>query len=202
MEIPVRYEIDTEKFDVEFDNVKKIHVAVDKKTGEKTNISVLGILLQMGVLKSAEESQWMKEKVNLIFKRLDSIESKLGMPAKRPQTIDDEERPKRPVKEAIEEDDDEEPAKPLIQRQKKPAEKREERKRDMDILDEIEDEADRVLSKEEGTEKPAPKSTGKDIKKEIMERVLESTMDEGKKEKKSPNSKKESEEEIDNWMEI
>jgi hypothetical protein len=208
MEIPKYYELDTENFDLIFDNKKKIHIAVNKKTGEETNISVLGILLQMGVLKSAKESEIAK--IDKILEKLKSIQARVGIKVDN-FTVQEKPKPKmvkeaeeistepakkeKPIEEEVEERLEkiikEEPAK-----EKKPKEK--------DLLEEIEDESDRILSKEARPESPIKKSIGKGIKKEIMESVLEKTMnEEDKKENQSsPDVKKESEEEIDNWMEI
>jgi hypothetical protein len=206
MEIPKYYEIDTENFEITFDNTKKVHVAKNRKTGEETNINVLGILMQMGILKPGSEKDSTRVKVDQVLKRLESIESRVGIAPQKIQAKPEvKEKPQRLIKEVDEmheaedeQEDSEEPEEEPPKR-KPPSKKQDSGK---DILDEIEEETDRVLSKEERPDKSFMKSTGKDIKKEIMESVLEKTMSEDKKEKEKPNIKKESEEEIDNWFEI
>lgn len=221
MQIPKYYEIDEETFKVEFDNSKKVHVAVNKKTGEKTNISVLGVLMQMGILKPGNDSDITSVKLDSISKRLENIESKVGVKptgVKKETTLKDviEKKPeKKLVKEVeyLEKMKPEKKEEPKPEKKEKPIEipvdeheelptETREKPTQKDILDEIEEETDRVLSKDQGIQQPTKKSTGKDIKKEIMESVLEKTVNENKKENQPPDVKKESEEEIDNWMEI
>jgi hypothetical protein len=72
MDIPKKFKINTEDFKIYFDNTKKTHVAENIETGEKTNIGVLGILMQMGIVQPLEDKS-----VDKVSERLDNIERKI-----------------------------------------------------------------------------------------------------------------------------
>jgi len=76
MEIPTKFKINTEDFKIFFDNKKKTHVCENLDTGEKTNIGVLGIFLQMGILKSIEDRK-TDDRINLLSKKIEGLESKI-----------------------------------------------------------------------------------------------------------------------------
>jgi chromosome segregation ATPase len=120
MKIPTKFRINTEDFKIYFDNKKKTHVCENVETGEKTNIGVLGILMQMGILKPVEErteesikslSERLNEleaKVNDIMKNIDGIVVKKEEVEERVEKIEEEkteekveEKPKSEIKERI-----------------------------------------------------------------------------------------------------
>jgi len=74
-----KFEVDTENFEVYFDNDKKIHVCKDKMTGEETSLKSIGILMQMGVLKPLNEKtpSDLNKKLVGLSGRLDSLEGKI-----------------------------------------------------------------------------------------------------------------------------
>lgn len=72
MDIPKKFKINTEDFKIYFDNNKKTHVAENIETGEKTNIGVIGLLMQMGIVQSLEDKS-----VDRVSERLDTIERKI-----------------------------------------------------------------------------------------------------------------------------
>ncbi len=74
MDIVKKYLLNTHDFQIYFDNEKKTHVALNLETGEKTNIGVLGIFLQMGILKELEEV----DKKDVMLQRLDTLEEKVN----------------------------------------------------------------------------------------------------------------------------
>ncbi|MBS3051963.1 MAG: hypothetical protein J4428_01150 [Candidatus Aenigmarchaeota archaeon] len=75
--IVTKFRLNTDDFKVFFDNEKKTHVAENLETGEKTNIGVLGIFLQMGILQPEEEA----EKYSLV-QRLGFLEDTVNSLAK------------------------------------------------------------------------------------------------------------------------
>jgi hypothetical protein len=75
MEIPKKFEINTEDFKIYFDNNKKTHVSENLETGEKTNIGFFGILLQMGIIKPIDEKKEMD--IKDISERLGNLENKI-----------------------------------------------------------------------------------------------------------------------------
>ena len=121
MKIPKKFEINTEDFKIYFDNEKKTHVAESLDTGEKTNIGVLGILMQMGILRPVDEkteesikslSERLNEletKVNDIMKSIDGIVAREEEAGKRAEKVEkreetegkEEEKPKSEIKERI-----------------------------------------------------------------------------------------------------
>jgi len=157
MEIPKKFEINTEDFKIYFDNNKKTHVVENLETGEKTNIGVLGILMQMGILKMIEGKT--EEKIKTLSEKLDELEGKIENLVRNIDNI----TTKTGEKEEI-------------------------------IL-------------EERVEEEKPKS---EMNERIMKKVLEKTKDENKEsieeevkeELGESDTTEESEEEIDNWMEI
>lgn len=72
--IVTKYKLNTEDFKIFFDNDKKTHVAQNIETGEKTNIGVLGIFLEMGILHPLDEA----DKLSVLIQRINDIESKLN----------------------------------------------------------------------------------------------------------------------------
>jgi hypothetical protein len=101
MKIPTKFKVNTDDFKVYFDNSKKTHVCENVETGEKTNIGVLGILMQMGILKQIEESRGMEERIKFLSERIDSLENKIDEAMKSMTGITVKE--KREVKENFEE---------------------------------------------------------------------------------------------------
>ncbi len=55
--IVTKFRLNSDDFKIFFDNEKKTHVAENMETGEKTNIGVLGIFLQMGIIKPEEDTE-------------------------------------------------------------------------------------------------------------------------------------------------
>jgi len=76
MKIPTRFEVNTEDFKISFDNKNKTYVCESLDTGEKTNIGVLGILMQMGIVKPVEEG--VEEKIKTLSERLNELETKIN----------------------------------------------------------------------------------------------------------------------------
>lgn len=72
--IVTKYKLNTEDFKIFFDNQKKTHVAENIETGEKTNIGVLGIFLEMGILKALDEV----DKLSVLNQRINDLEAKLN----------------------------------------------------------------------------------------------------------------------------
>jgi hypothetical protein len=80
MEIPKKFEVNTDDFKIYFDNDKKTYVCENLETGEKTNIGVIGIFLQMGIIKPVEEKT--DDKIKIITEKLSSLEMKLDQMTK------------------------------------------------------------------------------------------------------------------------
>jgi len=114
MDIPKKFEINTEDFKIYFDNNKKTHVCENLETGEKTNIGFFGILLQMGIIKAIDEGT--DNTMKNISEKLESLESKIETLTRRideisvepernqePENIQEEveETPKSDIKERI-----------------------------------------------------------------------------------------------------
>jgi len=164
MKIPKKFELNTEDFKINFDNNKKTHICESLDTGEKTNIGVLGILMQMGIIKSVEEG--VDEKIKTLSERLNELETKINEIIKR---IDSSSRTEGKVVEKVE-------------------------SKEIETEEEVE-----------------PKS---EINKRIMKNVLETTEKPETEEEpaeeievvdleaKNSNVRAESQEEIDNWLEI
>jgi len=102
MKIPEKFKINTKDFKIFFDNNKKTYVCESLDTGEKTNIGVLGILMQMGILKPIEDKA-TEEKILSLIERINNLESKIDELNKnldgkvsKPEV---EESPKKEVKE-------------------------------------------------------------------------------------------------------
>jgi len=81
MDIPKKFELNTEEFKIYFDNDKKTHVCENIETGEKTNIGFFGILLQMGIIKTVDEK--IGNTINSISEKLESLEAKIEDLTKR-----------------------------------------------------------------------------------------------------------------------
>jgi len=88
MKIPTKFEINTEDFKISFDNQKKTHICESLDTGEKTNVGVLGILMQMGILKPVEEG--VEEKIKTLSERLNDLESKINDIIKKVNSVSTE----------------------------------------------------------------------------------------------------------------
>jgi len=107
MKIPIKFKVNTEDFKIYFDNKEKTHVCENLDTGEKTNIGVLGIFMQMGILKSIEEDKKTDERITSLSKKIEGLESKIDqlMNNINSQPIKTEERvePPEEIKEVVEE---------------------------------------------------------------------------------------------------
>ncbi len=110
LNIVEKYKLNTEDFKIYFDNNKKTHVAENIETGEKTNIGVLGILLEMGILRPLDEEDKLvelKQKIGELEKKIDSLMDKVETLqmnlACSQKKIDEEEeeRPKFDIREKI-----------------------------------------------------------------------------------------------------
>jgi vacuolar-type H+-ATPase subunit I/STV1 len=80
LNIVEKYKLNTEDFKIYFDNSKKTHVAENIETGEKTNIGVLGIFLEMGILRPLNEEDKLvelKQKIAEVEKKIDSLIDKV-----------------------------------------------------------------------------------------------------------------------------
>jgi hypothetical protein len=76
MKLPKKFKINDKDFKIYFDNEKKTHVCENLDTGEKTNIGVIGILMQMGILKAIEDKT-TEEKIMLLSDRIGNLENKI-----------------------------------------------------------------------------------------------------------------------------
>ncbi len=95
MKIPTKFEVNTEDFKIQFDNEKKTHVCESLDTGEKTNIGVLGILMQMGILKPVEEG--VEEKIKTLSERLNDLETKINDIIKKVNSVSTESEEKQEI---------------------------------------------------------------------------------------------------------
>jgi len=80
LNIVEKYKLNTEDFKIYFDNNKKTHVAENIETGEKTNIGVLGIFLEMGILRPLDEQDKLAElnqKITELEKKIDALMEKV-----------------------------------------------------------------------------------------------------------------------------
>lgn len=78
MKMPTKFELNTENYKIYFNNEKKTHVCKSIETGEETNIGVLGILMQMGILKPVEDEDKNIQKLMVLSRRVDELENKLN----------------------------------------------------------------------------------------------------------------------------
>ena len=103
MKIPTKFEVNTEDFKVSFDNQKKTHICESLDTGEKTNVGVLGILMQMGILKPVEDG--VEEKIKTLSERLNDLETKINGIIKKVNSVSTEieEREEGPEEAVVEE---------------------------------------------------------------------------------------------------
>ncbi|NCN38883.1 MAG: hypothetical protein COY38_04025 [Candidatus Aenigmarchaeota archaeon CG_4_10_14_0_8_um_filter_37_24] len=173
MKIPTKFRLNTEDYEIYFDNDKKTYVCKDLESGEKTNIGVLGTFLQMGILKTSEDNPVNSdERIAYLMDKVVSLEQKLNKTF--PSSIESPKKPK--IKEIPPElDFPEEPDLPEI--------------------------IDKKAKKEPVLKKHPEKDEDSEINQIMMEKILEKTIEEN--EKKPPkNVNIESNEEIDNWMEI
>lgn len=143
MNMPKKFKLNTEDFKVYYDDVKKTHVCESLDTGEKTNIGVLGLFLQMGILKTVEGDEKATEEIPTLKQRLDDLESKLGgvlkdsgkkEPEKKEELvkeIEEEKKPKSDIKkhiiekvleQAVDEDFEEEKPKKKVKEEEKEVE--------------------------------------------------------------------------------
>ena len=165
MKIPTKFELNTEDFKINFDNQKKTHVCESLDTGEKTNIGVLGILMQMGIIKPVEKG--IDEKIKTLSERLNELETKINEIIKK---VDSTSKTERSVEETE--------------------------------TKEIEEQEEEIKPKSE-------------IKKRIMKKVMETAEEPEIEEEpdedeievvdleaKGSDVKAESQEEIDNWLDI
>ncbi len=155
MKIPTKFRINTDDFKIFFDNGKKTHVCENVETGEKTNIGVLGILMQMGILKPIEENRGTDERLKFLSERIDSLENKIDEAMNKTYNIPIKER--KEVKEEFEEPvevEEEKPKSEINKRiMKKVLEQTEEEpkkvKEEEDDDDETEEEDDAVVESNE-----------------------------------------------------
>ena len=77
MEIPTKFKINTKDFKIYFDNRDKKHVCESLETGEKTNISVIGTLLQMGILEPIKIESGLGGKDTTLGKKIENLELKI-----------------------------------------------------------------------------------------------------------------------------
>ncbi|MEM5777193.1 MAG: hypothetical protein QXJ06_01985 [Candidatus Aenigmatarchaeota archaeon] len=80
LNIVEKYKLNTEDFKIYFDNNKKTHVAENIETGEKTNIGVLGIFLEMGILRPLDEQDKLveiKQKISDLEKKIEVLIDKV-----------------------------------------------------------------------------------------------------------------------------
>ncbi|MBU5688046.1 MAG: hypothetical protein KQA31_01400, partial [Candidatus Aenigmarchaeota archaeon] len=80
LNIVEKYKLNTEDFKIYFDNTKKTHVAENIETGEKTNIGVLGIFLEMGILRPLDEQDKLveiKQKISELEKKIEVLIDKV-----------------------------------------------------------------------------------------------------------------------------
>jgi len=116
LNIVQKYKLNTEDFKIYFDNSKKTHVAENIETGEKTNIGVLGILLEMGILRPLDEEDKLvelKQKIAELEKKIDSLIDKVEtlqmnqaythgkVEEEEEEKIEEEEKPKFDIREKI-----------------------------------------------------------------------------------------------------
>lgn len=107
MRIPEKFKINTKDFKIYFDNNKKTHVCENLTTGEKTNIGVLGILMQMGILKSIEDKA-TEEKIVSLSEKISNLEAKINDVLKNVGSVSEPEVEETPKEEEVEEERPEE----------------------------------------------------------------------------------------------
>ena len=198
MKIPTKFELNTEDFKIYFDNNKKTHVCESIETGEKTNIGVLGILMQMGILKPLEEDRKTDVRLSILSERVESLEKKLDDVLKNLTAPEAKIQERKDV--IIEEREEKEDT--LAEELKEP----EIKKRIMEKVleeslpeeepEEIE-EKETLSQKEENKQKPTEE---KPNEMKIPEKTQEVEIEVAPE--KSSDVIVESKEEIDNWMDI
>jgi hypothetical protein len=162
MNIPIKFKINTDDFKIFFDNNKKTHVCENVQTGEKTNIGVLGILMQMGILKPIEENRGIEERIKFLSEKIDSLENKINEVMKSIGNIPVKER-KKEVDEDLEEPEEENNEEPDIVEEKpkseikkrimkKVLEQTEEKEEPEKTEEEPEEESDAVVESDEEIE--------------------------------------------------
>jgi len=77
MEMPKQFKINNKDFKIYFDNKEKKHVCENLDTGEKTNISVIGTLLQMGILEPVKIESDTGEKLVTIEHKIQNLDLKI-----------------------------------------------------------------------------------------------------------------------------
>ena len=137
MKIPEKFKVNTKDFKIYFDNDKKTYVCESLDTGEKTNIGVLGILMQMGILKPIEDKA-TEEKILSLMERISNLESKIDDLIKNVGSEN-----KSEVKETPKEEVKEKPKSKINERIMKK------------VLEQSEEETDEESSDEEIEEEPA-----------------------------------------------
>jgi len=111
MNIPTKFKVNTEDFKIYFDNNKKTHVCENVETGEKTNVGVLGILMQMGILKPIEENRGTDDRIKFLSEKIESLENKINEVMKGMDIIPIKERGKE-IEEDLEKPEKEVEEKP------------------------------------------------------------------------------------------
>ncbi|MBD3155435.1 MAG: hypothetical protein GF368_02150 [Candidatus Aenigmarchaeota archaeon] len=172
MKIPTKFYLNLEDYKIYFDNKKKTYVCEDLETGEKTNIGVIGTFLQMGIIKAIEDNPGNPDE------RVAYLMDKVVSLEKRLGHVVQESKTLKI------EDREEEIKKP----KEEPLSKKE--------PEELEKkEREPILKKH-----PKKPEKGESIKERVMEKIIEKTVEE---ESEIPEDVEiESDEEIDNWMEI
>ena len=120
MKIPNKFKLNTEDFKVYFDNNKKTYVAENIETGEKTNIGVLGVLMQMGILKAIDEKE--EKRIESILEKLRKLEEKVDGMTKEKESTETKEEQKE-IREETEEEKKSEIKERIIDNVLKQAEK-------------------------------------------------------------------------------
>lgn len=179
MKIPTKFQLNLEDYKVYFDNDKKTYVCEDIETGEKTNVGVIGTFLQMGIIKTIEDNSTNPdERVAYLMDKVVSLERKLGGIVEESEVVEvkvEEKKSKKsenPKEAEVKGIEEEEPEKP----ERKP-----------------------ILKKHKPKKQEEEDNS---IKERVMEKIIEKTMEEESEQKPPEDVKVESDEEIDNWMEI
>jgi len=160
MKIPEKFKVNTKEFKIYFDNDKKTHVCENLNTGERTNIGVLGILMQMGILKPTEDKA-TEEKITSLSEKINNLELKIDDLIKNIGSVS------KPVVEETPKEEELEEAKP-----------------------------------EEIVEEPEEEKPTSEMNERIMKKVLEQSKEEPEEATEESDVVAESDEEVDNWMNI
>lgn len=172
MKIPTQFRLNTDDYKIYFDNEKKTYVCEDIESGEKTNVGVIGTFLQMGILEPITEKN-----INPDERLAYLMDKVVSLEQKLGKASISEPKIEHPKQVEYSEEEEKRPRRePVLKKQPKTEEKTFEAK-----------------PKEEPS-----------INQRVMEKILEKTIEEGNEEKspKEKNINVESDEEVDNWMDI